>query len=323
MANEKNNNQDQSNQQSITRYKFMTNILSESKHRTQYIKSLEKFVMDARIPISRIVVALFASVILLIFTLHNLFSDSLKLRYVAVPVILAAISGYSLIFMYLMPSRNKSMLDSAIELLLASFNESVRRKGEEKTDLKSFGIDKVKNGVCVMSNGDYGLVYEVEGHLSRSALPAIADAAAIAREKYLVARNATSYTTLVISIKRTDLTSQIEHLEDLTMKRTDKVSANDDWRNYMAAINYKYLSEKIENTDMSIYQILILCDSTVDNLIKSKDTFESAAINGMYAKCKHIASKKLIVSKLSEMTSLSKKGVEENAQGEEKIFERQ
>ena len=29
------------------RFKFMTNILRESKHRTKYVKSLERFTIDA------------------------------------------------------------------------------------------------------------------------------------------------------------------------------------------------------------------------------------------------------------------------------------
>ena len=52
------------------RFKFMTNILRESKHRTKYIKSLEKFTIDAMVSFIRIFmsIGLFVFLTCLLYT---------------------------------------------------------------------------------------------------------------------------------------------------------------------------------------------------------------------------------------------------------------
>lgn len=306
-----------------TKYKFMTNILSESRHRTQYIKSLEKIVPDPRIPIIRIVAAIILLALLVIFVGYTLFSDSLKLKYILIPTLLLGFSGIFLIFIYLLPSYEKSMLESSYELISFIINEKIRRKSGINGDLTSFGIESITDGICLMENGDYGLVYEIEGQLSASTLPSVADAVADVKDRYYVSRNSTCYTFTIMSIKRTDLSNQLDNLNNLMNIQTNEKQINDDWRVSMAKINYDYLNDEIKNRDMSIYQLIILCDTSINSLIKSKDAFELSAANGMFSRCIYLPEEKMICEKLHTLTSLSKKGVEkENGKKEEKSYEK-
>ena len=321
---DENNNSSSNNKDSLRTYSFMNNILSESKHRTQYIKLFEKMLPDARVPLVRIVAALAASIALSLFVAWSFFSEPLKLQYTAVQLLVMEASGLMLIFLFLIPAGSKSMLNASVDMTISSFAEKIRRAGKEVTDLKTFGIDSVVDGVCKMTNGDYGLMFEVEGHLSNSTLPAIADAVASARQRYLLARNATSYTTMLMSIKHTDLTKQLDNLQSLTKIKTDSTNADaDSWRHYMAKLNHEQVAKRIKSVDMSIYQVVVLCDTSIENLIKSREAFVSAAQGGMYASCYELTDEAAMIDKLSSVTSLSKKGAMNNVKGqtEKTIYE--
>lgn len=109
-------------------YKFMTNILSEAKHRTRYVKLLKDITPDAQVSYQRILVALGLLTAVFMFFFFSLRSSSGKLGYVIAPIALISVGLLVLIVIYIISSREKSMLSSVVDYITFQFTENSRRK---------------------------------------------------------------------------------------------------------------------------------------------------------------------------------------------------
>ena len=78
----------------------------------------------------------------------------------------------------------------------------------------------------------------------------------------------------------------------------------------MAKLNYDYIEQSVVPDEVAIQQMLILRDIDVQSLKKSRQTFETAVANGLYAQVKPIAKKSEVVKRLSGLAMLSNDSVE-------------
>lgn len=293
------------------RYKFMTNILIEPMHRSKYIKPLEKVTADPKVPYQRLIVSMGVAVAAVIVAAWLVFSDTRRSGYVLFPAIVAAVSILALAIMYMLSSRDKSMLKTAFDFLVFKIGE--RARGEALANnkaLHSLGIEDVKRGVILFDNGDVGLMYHVEGQMSFSILPATAEFITSARLQYFVARSDTCQEMLVTSIKNADLSRQMGNFQRIHKSASRSDTLNDQWRAYMAKLNYDYIEQSVVPDEVAIQQMLILRDIDVQSLKKSRQTFETAVANGLYAQVKPIAKKSEVVKQLSGLAMLSNDSVE-------------
>ena len=171
------------------RFKFMTNILRESKHRTKYIKSLEKFTIDAMVSFIRIFMSIGLFVFLTVFYLGYAFGDTARLPWIIAQATGIYIGGCIIILYYMISSRDQSMLNSIFVLIYSLIDETGRRRTGLAGNPKTVGIDYIddrKNCLIHLDNGRVAKAIKVEGNLSKSVLPQVADDTADAVKSYLI-----------------------------------------------------------------------------------------------------------------------------------------
>ena len=289
------------------------NILAESKHRTMEIEPLKKITMDGMISTQRLLFGTFIYLGLMIILIVYLLGDGARAKYVWLPLLTLGISITVIMANYLISSRDKSMLSSVAILLSDRIFENMRRKSKRKGDLKSIGIEKFddKTGLVVFRDGRIGKVYEVEGTLSRSTLPVVANQTAIVKAQYLIARSATSYEKLILSIKQVNLREQLAKLEEYN-QQANTGSMSDEWRRYMIQLMYNYIKNDLDGQETTVTQVLILSDFDKQSFENTEFEFMSAVDPGMYSRARAITNRKELVEKLAPIAMLSKGGESTN-----------
>lgn len=289
------------------RFKFMTNILKGPSQQTRYMKSLEKITMDAQVSYHRMFISIFIFAICFLMYMGKGIFAGQKTVYVIVWATLIFIGIFVILVNFLLSARSKSMLNAAITLLATPIIESIRRKAKRTGDLKSVGIKNFKDGIIHFTNGDVGVFYEIDGPLSLSALPAVADAVANERARYLVSRTATSQEQMIVSIKEIDTRSQIRNLRSYyDYKSGDDL--RDAWTQYMADLTGEYIHKYI-NYEFTITEYVLLRDANLDSLRKSVQKFEDGARSGVYAKIRRIETRKEFIYAVGSLMMLSKGGL--------------
>lgn len=302
------------------RYGFMTNILRESKNRTKYIQPLEKVTMDAMVSYTRIFISMGIFTFITVLFSWYLFNNSARLPYVIAPVIIMYIGSFILLVNYLISSREKSMLSSTFVLITSNINEKIRKMGGIGSELRSIGIETIdddNDALIYYSDGRVGRAILVEGELSRSVLPAVADAVAGARKSYLIARSNTLEEKMFTSIREVNVESQLDHLKEcyrnINDNEKDPDSLTNLWRKYMIDIIYDDINDKLVTNEYSITQVLFLQEYDVDTLLKSENVLRQHALNGLYSNFKPITKREELVYHLSPIALISSKGARKNA----------
>ena len=272
----------------LKKFKMMSNIVQGAMHQTRYMKSLEKITMDAQVAYNRMFIAMGIAALSTILYFQLTFSGG-KMGYVFIPATLTLIGIFILVINFLVSSRTKSMLTSAGKLAFHPFIESTRRRTKTAGDLKSLGIKSFDKGVFKFQNGDYGLIYKIDGALSLSALPSTANMVADAKASYLVARPASCQESMVVSVVENSTKEQQQNLQSY-IDRANSGSMGDLWIQAMA---------------------IILRDEALTSLKKSAKNLEQSVTVGLYAKVDRLTDKDEVVKVLAPLALLSKKGMKQ------------
>lgn len=291
-------------------YKFTTNILAKSRHRTRDVRQLKNITPDTQVSYSRILISIGLSVVL-VTMIGGAFSwMGPRAPYMALPTIIIGLMGIVLIVLFILPSRQKSLLTSVGELFMFWFGERSRRALSTNAAFNSVGIDKVENGVIYFANGDVGLMYDVEGQISFSVLPVVANATAEERKRYLVARADTTKEMLLTSVRRADVRSKLDNLKGIYAKAKSNPEPWAEWVQHYSNLCYTYIDENMGLHETQIFQVVILRETTATNLDRARATFENACYNGMYAHIQPVSDDGEIADRLRALTMLSEKGFE-------------
>lgn len=293
------------------RFKFMTNILKGPSQQTRYMKSLEKITMDAQVSFHRLFISTFIIAVAFMLYVSKAALAGPKTLYVIVWATFVLIGVFILLVNFLLSARNRSMLSTSIILLMTPILESIRRKAKRTGDLKSIGIKNFKDGVITFTNGDVGVIYKIDGQLSLSTLPSVADAVADERARYLISRTATSQEQMLVSVKEVDTRSQIRNLKRYFDHQSGD-NLRDAWTQYMADLTGEYIHKYI-NYEFTIAEHVIVRDIDIESLKKSVQKFEDAARAGVYAKIERITSRKELVYAVGSLAMLSKGGLIKHA----------
>lgn len=287
-------------------FKFMTNVTKGAVHQTRYMKSLEKVTMDAQVSYMRMYIAMgIGGLFIFIFGVGAL-NNTQKLPYIFIPAVLILVSVFIIIVNYLISSRTKSMLVTALKLGAHPYLEGVRRKAKGLGDIKSVGIQGFKKGVITFTNGDKGVLYKIDGNLSLSTLPGVADAVANAKAQYLIARTPTSQEQMIVSISATNVQTQMAKLREYFTTETGH-EMRDLWAKAMSLQIQNHITEYISD-EFTVVESLIVRDKDIPTLKKSIANFEQSARSGLYANYRRIMEPSEFAELLGPLTMLSKKG---------------
>lgn len=306
-ANEETNAE--STQSDANQYKFMTNILEESKHKTRYVKLLKNITIDAQVSFERLFIAIGLAVIVtvvLIWTLTNLGG---RFSYMGLPLMLISLAILVLLVVYIISSRRKSMLTSVMDMLLFQIGERTRKIASPKKTVRTVGISDVEDGMIRFRNGDVGFMYRVEGNMSRSVLPAIANATARVRHQYFISRPETTQEQLITSVQRADVRAKKRYLRDAYFKAKNSNDPDRAWRMQYCTMQYNLIKDNMEKNDTQLFQVLLIRDKDEKGLDKAIRAFEAAASNGMLASAQLITSTSEIARRLRGLTVLSHDGL--------------
>ena len=200
------------------------------------------------------------------------------------------------------------MIVSSSLLILTSVAEKFRRKGGRRSDVKSIGIKSVDRGVIKFTNGDVGLMYLVDGYLSPSVLPAVADQVAEARQQYFIARSPSSLEMMITSVKEVDVHQQVDMYTDL-MNRATGDQQTKMWKRYMLDIQRRYVGSELANLETAIVQTYIIRETNMQRLHRAKVLFEQSCMNGLMSSFIQLTRRSQIVEYLGPLALLSKKGM--------------
>lgn len=298
------------------RYKFMTNILVRAQDKETYIKFLKKVTKDALVPTNRLIYSGIFLIVMVGFSLWMLFTDFDRLLYVLVPCILLSLSSIQLAYYLLISTRRKSMLASIFTLLSMRFSEYLRLKSAKYGELQTIGIKSFKKGFILFEDGDYGVCYATAGQLAKSTLPGVANQVQQIRFDYLVSRSNTSHEMTLTSIKKLNVSTQLDYYKRV-YNVADGDSDTDAWRRYMSALIKNNVETNIAAKEISIYQYLIIRENDIAALKKSINLFELAASDGLYASVRRITTAKEFLEAVGVVSLISKKGAEKYVQKEE------
>lgn len=291
------------------RYKFMVNIILQAKHRTKYMKSLEKITPDPSVPFDRLLISIGLIITVLIVYTGIIFStNTIRTKYVGIPATLIVISLVVCLLQFLISSRDKPMIVSSSLLILTSVAEKFRRKGGRRSDVKSIGIKSVDHGILKFTNGDVGLMYLVDGYLSPSVLPAVADQVAEARQQYFIARSPSSLEMMITSVKEVDVHQQVDTYTDLMNQATGDQQTKM-WKRYMLDIQRRYVGSALANSEYAIVQTYIIRETNMQRLHRAKVLFEQSCMNGLMSSFIQLTRRSQIVEYLGPLALLSKKGM--------------
>lgn len=292
-------------------YKFMVNIISQARYRTKYMKSLEKITPDPQIPFVRLLISIGMIVGATVVYLGIILSaNTIRTQYVGIPATLMFIGVIACLLQYLISSRDKPMIVSSSLLILTSIAEKFRREGKRRSDVKSLGIKNFENGKLTFTNGDVGLMYLVDGYLSPSVLPAVADAVAEARQQYYIARSSTSQEMMITSVKAVDVHNQLDEYSKLMNNVTGDPELRQ-WKRYMLDMQRRYVGERLSTQEFMIVQTYILRESDAQKLQRSKVLFEQSCMNGLMSNYRQLTTRKEVVEYLGPLALLSKRGMEQ------------
>lgn len=293
------------------RYKFMTNIVAEARDRTRYVKFLKNFTIDAQVSFLRLVSAMGMATIVVVGAAFILTRVGAKFPYVAAPTIIAGICMLILVVIYTISSRQRSMLSSVFDLLLFLMGERTRRATSDNKSIGTVGVSHSKDGVIYFDNDDVGLMYDVEGQISFSMLPAVAEETANRRHQYYVARAETTQEIMTTSVQRADVRSKLEHYRDIYMAADESDADYAPWIKHMSQLLYNYVDDNMGQNETQIFQTLIIRDVGISELKKARQTFEQSALQGMYASITPISDSGEIARRLRNITMLSNQGLSE------------
>ena len=294
----------------LRNFKFMANIVQGAMHQTRYMKALEKITLDAQVAYTRLFMALGAGGIITLIYVNMIFSGS-KFKFIALPATLMYIAFLIIIVNFLISSRIKSMVISAGKLAFFPFIERSRRKLKKLGDLKTFGIESFSGGVIHFTNGDYGVIYKIDGVLGLSALPTTANAVADAKAGYLVGRPASSQEYMIISVVENDTRSQQINLGNF-YKNVNPNDLGGLWIRAMAVKTQDIIRTRIDG-EYTVIEHVILRDTSLESLKKTVLNFENAVIgSGLYAGYDRLKDINEVIIALSPLAMLSKKGQVKN-----------
>lgn len=279
-------------------YKWMANILVPSRMRGLYLKPLEYISPDAKVPFQRVVAAMLVSAAAVLGAVVYVSDAQAKAPYVAAPIACAVACVLAMAVVYLLSSRNRSMLQAVAEYNAFKLIEA--RRSRSNLRLGSLGIDGVgADGTVRFEGGDLGAVYDVRGQISESTLPRVANAVAHARMAYYVARTPTSQELRITSIEPNLMESQLADFDRIADLRGRSADPRDRWVAELAR-QHRVAMEHVmaAGNQMTMVQTVVLRDETAEALAQSCRQFERACAAGMYARASRICSPEAVEGRL-------------------------
>lgn len=297
------------NQKQDHTYKFMTNILAPANTRTRYVGLLKGITPDAQVSFSRIIIALAGLMVIAVTTIVILSNAEKKLPYIAIPTIIGAVMTLILLVVYVLSSRNKSMLSSVFELGQSFAVDRARMSNSKNGEIKSVGISSCENGVLYFDNGDVGLMFAVEGQMSFGMIPAIAHDTASRRQQYYTSRQPTTQEILITSVQRADVRPKLNSCRETYLSAKNSDDPRQEWVAHMSNTMYRYIDDNMAQNDTQLFQTLILREGDIQALKKARELLYSSTREGIYANLTPVSDPGEIARRLSPMTLLSIQGL--------------
>ena len=285
-------------------FKFMANALHGPQHQTENVDWLKKFTPDTQISYNRFLIAMVTACGVGVVALSQLMS--IKGAYIGIWVLTILFSLLTLIFIFILPARGRSMLEVALTTLIAWWQGKNAIKVGRKSNLKTVGIYAFDNktGVATMMDRDYAVFFDVEGSLSLSTLPNVADLVATYTAQYNVARSASSQQESIISITRVDVETYLKNMQKI-YEQANTDSYRDIWTQYMSQLQMQYVDEQISQ-EYTVRQVIMIRDEDLMSLKRTLENFEQSVNMGMFASVQRIKTDKELVKLLAPLTALAK-----------------
>lgn len=286
---------------------FQNNLLVPTRQRSFRVGVLEKIVPDPRIPYINLLIGmglLFAVAAISAFIITR----PLALIYYLPGVVTFATGSVGLIALYILPYRGRSMLTVATTLLFSRAEERLRLSTSVNGEFTDVGVaDVSKDGLIRFTSGDVGLLYRVEGQISRSALPEVVDEVNEARRGYLTSRAPGTSEEQISTIGRRDATSNMDYYRQVWDENKKRETGHQQFASAWAAAQFNYVHEAIHDRDVVINQYQIIRDTSKADLRKSKRTFEEEVRgSAMFAAASLLDSRDAVLEVLGPIAMNSK-----------------
>lgn len=238
-------------------YGFKANIRQKVYDTTIRIKFLESINIHYAVTIMRMLIFSFGAVIIAAGVFLYLTSDGTRAKYIGLPLVLIAISliGFLAMFSLITPSYG-SLLKSSVQLFLQTLERILIKLGFGNNSDYT-GIAKVrKDGTILFYNGDYGVMFLVDGMTSATAYPSEIKAQEDNATRYHNGRNKTTAEVHLTSSQKQNTEQQMASLESL-YKSTHNTA-----KHAILNHNHYYLKNEVNGVKPTIVQHLLLRDKS-------------------------------------------------------------
>lgn len=286
---------------------FQTNLLVPTRKRTFRVGFLSHFVPEPRVPYINLLIGMgLLATVTIIFV--YVITRPLALIYYLPALLAFYVGSIGLIALYILPYRGRSMLFVVISLLFSRTEERLRLSTSVNGEFTDVGISDVsEGGLITFMSGDVGLIYRVEGQISRSALPEVVDEVNESRRGYLTSRSPSTSEEQISTIGRRDATRNMDYYREVWDMNKARETAAQTYAAAWSAAQFNYVHGAIHNRDVVINQYQIIRDATKSDLRKSKRTFEEEVRNSaMYAAASLLDSRDAVLEVLGPIAMNSK-----------------
>lgn len=278
---------------------FQNNVLVPTGQRTMRVGLLSKLVPDPRVAYVNLIVGLAAeAVVVIVFVV--LITRPMGVVYYLLPGVLWLLGGTALVVIFVLPYRGRSLLTVVLTSFMAMLIERLRLSTSVNGEFPHIGVTDVSNdGTLHFASGDVGVLFRVEGQISRSVLPEVADEVNNARRGWLTVRAPSTGEQLITSIGRKDATPMLDYYREVWSKNKKRATDHQMMSAAWAMAQFEYTKNAIHQKDVVINQLLIIRDIDKASLRKTVRAFQDEVSNtGMYAAATLLDSKKHVVQAL-------------------------
>lgn len=285
--------------ESVRTYKFMTSVLVPPRMRGMFIKPMEKLTGDGNVPFVRLLISGVSMAMSLILIIMYASRNDVVWRYAGPAIIVLYISACTCMVIYLMSSRNSSMLPTVVRFDASRLHERVRSHNDLR--LSTLGIRSVtKRGVIEFEDGDVGYAYKVRGRISASTLPGLATRIAEVRAGWYAVRGAGTQEMRITTVQANDMADQVDSMEAIRDAHALGHDPSDAWITAMADYQLQVYEQLMRSGhQLTMDQTVILRDSDPDSLMASSRNFENCARQGMYDVCERCRNAESVTARLS------------------------
>lgn len=250
-------------------YGFKANLRQKLMDLVRRIEFLEKIGIPYSITVRSMLIFAFTFAILFVVGFFTLSGNFTRAKFIAIPLILLLllILGIVAQMCLIMPSQG-SLFNNGMTFLNQIFKRIMVATGRMHVPRRTFIHDIREDGVILFTNGDFGVLYELDGMTSATAYPSEIRKQENTAMDYHNGRKVTTAEIHITSSQKQNTERQIKNLEiNMNSTRDPSIHA-------ILELDRRYLKGHVNGVKSTVVQYILFRNPDENELEESLERFE-------------------------------------------------